>query len=221
VHSSFASTYFYSRTPCKDQRAQQSGDHTASRSLTQASARPGFTLVGPAGATWRAANFPGWGFHALLWQLHVVRLGEAAAAAAAASPAWPVSSPRRSGAGSPKAPAAVAEAAARASPRGSAWGSPRGGAGSAWGSPRGGGGSVWGSPREGMGRAWSSPLERSSGGSWGSPRGSPREQAGGAGPPKCPTPRRPTIALLAASNAALASSQALPPWARASVLRAA
>ena len=42
----------------------------------------GFCLVGAEDRCWRASNFLGWGFHALLWQLHVLRLGEAAAARA-------------------------------------------------------------------------------------------------------------------------------------------
>lgn len=88
----------------------------------------GFTLVGAEGGCWRASNLPGHGFQALLWQLHVLRLGEAAAAearaAAEAAGTWPGEQPCRSGAGSPKAPMSLAEAAAKRGPRGRAGGAP-------------------------------------------------------------------------------------------------
>ena len=88
----------------------------------------GFTLVGAQGGCWRASNLPGHGFQALLWQLHVLRLGEAAAAeakaAATAAGTWPGEQPCRRGAGSPKAPVSMAEAAAKRGPRGRASASP-------------------------------------------------------------------------------------------------
>lgn len=88
----------------------------------------GFTLVGAEGGCWRASNLPGHSFQALLWQLHVLRLGEAAAtearAAAIAAGTWPGEQPCRSGAGSPKAPISLAEAAAKRASRGRASGTP-------------------------------------------------------------------------------------------------